>query len=78
MKYQEVLGGLSGVLFLVMLVTFGLQGLNQPITLSNVLLGLMVLVGSSVLIGGGLLVVLAVFFGLLHQETTKNQNENHH
>lgn len=78
MKYQEVMGGFSGLLFLVMLVIFGLQGLNQPITPSNIVLGLMVLVGSSVLIGGGLFIVLAILFGLLHHEAAKNQNESHH
>lgn len=73
MKQAEIFGGLSGVLVLILIVLFGLQGMGQPITLSNVVLGLMLLSGASVLIGGGILIVLVICFGLLRKEAGKGE-----
>jgi hypothetical protein len=73
MKQAEIGSGLSGVLGMVMFVVFALQGMGLPITFGNVLLGLMLLVGASISIGGGIFIVLVVCFGLLRKEANKGE-----
>ncbi|MCL4208207.1 hypothetical protein KJZ63_01060 [Patescibacteria group bacterium] len=73
MKQAEIFGGLSGVSLMIMIVCFALLGMKQPITLGNVVLGMIILSGGSVLIGGGLFVVLVICFGLLRREPAQNE-----
>lgn len=73
MKQAEIFGGLSGVLVVIMIVCFALLSMGQPITLGNVVLGMILLSGGSVLLGGALFIVLVVCFSLLKRETTQNE-----
>ncbi len=73
MKQAEIGSGLSGVVGMVMVVLLALQGMGQPITLGNVLLGIMLLLGASVLIGGGIFIILVVCFSLLKKEPAQNE-----
>lgn len=74
MKYQEVTGGASGLLLMVLIVVLALQGLGQQMTIGNIVLGLAFLAIALIVIGGGIFFVLVFCFSRLKIESDQKQN----
>lgn len=63
-KYSEIGWGLSGPMTLIFLVVIVLQGMNIPITIGSVILGLMVLIGGSIMAGVVIFLFLVIYFSI--------------
>lgn len=63
-KYSEVGWGLSGLMTLIVLVVISLLGLNLPITLGNVIFGMIVFAGGSILSGVAIFFFLVIYFSI--------------